>query len=88
MAAQYNLPTDTGLLITDVQAGSPADKAGITANSVMTRFDGTQLTDSSSLLELVMKHKVGDSVKVTIIPANSQIAQEVTITLAARPSGK
>ena len=88
VAAQYNLPTDTGLLITDVSAGSPAEKAGITPNSVMTKFDGVTLTDSSSLLELVMKHKVGDTVKVTIIPANSQVAKEISITLAARPAGQ
>jgi len=88
VAAQYNLPRDSGLLITDVQAGSPADKAGITANSIMTKFDSTELTDSTSLLELVMKHKVGDTVKVTIVPANSQTEKEVSITLAARPAGQ
>jgi len=76
------------LLITDVQAGSPAEKAGITANSVMTKFDGTELSGTSSLLDLLMKHKVGDTVKVTIIPAGSQTEKEVSVTLASRPAGQ
>jgi 2-alkenal reductase len=88
VAAYYNLSRDTGLLITDVQKDSPADKAGITANSIMTRFDGTDLSGTSSLLELLMKHKIGDTVKVTIVPANSQTEKEVSITLAPRPAGQ
>jgi len=88
VAATYNLARDTGLLITEVQAGSPADKAGIAANSILVKFDGVELDGTSSLLELLMKHKIGDTVKVTIVPANSQTEKEVSITLAARPAGQ
>jgi 2-alkenal reductase len=88
VAAYYNLSRTTGLLITDVQAGSPAEKAGITANSIMTKFDGTELSGTSSLLDLLMKHKIGDTVKVTIVPAGSQTEKEVSVTLAARPAGQ
>jgi 2-alkenal reductase len=88
VAAYYNLSRTTGLLITDVQTGSPAEKAGITANSIMTKFDGTELSGTSSLLDLLMKHKIGDTVKVTIVPPGSQSEKEVSVTLAARPAGQ
>jgi 2-alkenal reductase len=88
VAAYYNLSRTTGLLITDVQSGSPAEKAGITANSIMTSFDGTELTGTTSLVELLMKHKIGDTVKAMIVPPDSQTEKEVTITLAERPAGQ
>jgi 2-alkenal reductase len=88
IAAQYSLPRDTGLLITEVLPGSPAEKAGITANSIMTKFEGTSLADAGSLLQMLMKHKIGDTVTVTIIPAGSQAEKDVKLTLAARPPGQ
>ena len=88
VAAYYNLSRTSGLLITDVQAGSPAEKAGITANSIMTKFDGTELTGTSSLLDLLMKHKIGDTVTVTIVPPGSQTEKDVKVTLAERPAGQ
>jgi 2-alkenal reductase len=88
IASQYSLPRDSGLLITDVLPGSPAEKAGITANSIMTKFEGTSLTDAGSLLQMLMKHKIGDTVTVTIIPAGSQAEKDVKLTLAARPPGQ
>lgn len=88
IASYYNLPRDSGLLITDVQSGSASDKAGIVANSVMTKFDGTSVTDASSLLQLLMKHKIGDTVTVTIIPPNSTTEKDIQVTLGARPAGQ
>src|SRR5262249_12468557 len=39
VAAYYNLSRQQGVYITDVMSGSPAAKAGIVANSIITRFD-------------------------------------------------
>jgi 2-alkenal reductase len=88
IASQFSLPRNTGLLITDVLPGSPAEKAGIAPNSIMTKFEGTSLTDAGSLLQLLMKHKIGDTVTVTIIPAGTQAEKDVKLTLAARPPGQ
>ncbi|MEO8284933.1 MAG: trypsin-like peptidase domain-containing protein [Chloroflexota bacterium] len=88
IAAYYSLPRDSGLLITEVQPDSPASKAGIAANSIITKFDGSELTASSSLLELLMKHKIGDTIKLSVLPPGSQNEGEVTLTLGARPAGK
>jgi 2-alkenal reductase len=86
VAAYYNLSRQQGVFVTDVRSGSPADKAGIVANSIITRFDGTELTGDTTLVELVMNHKVGDSVKLSIIPPNSTQEKEVTVVLGTRPA--
>lgn len=88
LAAAYNLSRESGLYITDVSADSPADKAGIAQGDIVIKFDGTDVTGSTSLLELLMKHKVGDTVKLTIVPDGTNTEKEVTITLVQRPAGK
>jgi 2-alkenal reductase len=82
----YELSRDQGLYATEVVAGSPAAKAGITANSIITRFDGVELGGDVSLVELLMKHRIGDSVKVTVVPPGATQENEVTVVLGQRPS--
>ncbi|MEA2574066.1 MAG: 2-alkenal reductase [Chloroflexia bacterium] len=86
MAAYYNLSVDHGLLVQAVEAGSPAAQAGLLRNSIITRFDGQVLDSSTSLPGLLAGHKVGDSVKLTVIAPNSSTEQEVTVVLQAPPN--
>ena len=87
IAAYYNLPRQKGIIVTDVVAGSPAGKAGIVANSIITAFDGTELSNDNSLVVLLMKHKVGDSVKLHVVAPDGKSERDVTVVLGARPSG-
>ena len=88
IAAYYDLSRDSGLYVTDVQPGSPAEDAGLTQGTIIVKFDGTDVTGSTSLLELLMKHKVGETITLTIIPAGSDTEQDVSLTLAKRPTGR
>lgn len=88
IAAYENLPRDSGILVGTVEADSPAEKAGIKVNSIITKFDGTQLDENTSLLELLMKHKVGDSVKLTVLDEGQTTEHDVTVVLTNRPQGK
>jgi S1-C subfamily serine protease len=84
----YELSQDEGIFVTEVVPGSPAAKAGIEANSIITRFDGVELGDDTSLVELLMQHEIGDSVKVTVVPPGTTEENEVTVVLGERPSGQ
>lgn len=88
IAAYYNLPREQGILVSEVVAGSPAEKAGIKPNTIVTKLNGTELTTTTSLLEVLVKHKVGDTVTLTIVAPGSNTEIDVTLTLAARPSGQ
>ncbi len=85
IAAYYGLARDHGILVSEVRPGSPADKAGIKPGSIITRFDGQELDQDTSLLELLMQHQVGDSVQLTVLLPDSASETEVTIVLASRP---
>ena len=88
VAAYYDLPRQQGIFVSAVQPGSPAEQAGIVANSIITRFDGTELTGDTTLVDLVMKHKVGDTVKLSVIAPGSNDEKEVTVVLGTRPPDK
>ena len=85
-AALNNLSLENGLLITNVETGSPADKAGLAAGNIITKFDGTVITGDTSLANLLLAHQVGDSVKLSIVRNDSTSEEEVTIVLGPRPT--
>ena len=57
--------TVRGALVGGVAAESPADKAGIGANDVITSFDGRRVTSSTSLRNLVVRVSPGRTVRLT-----------------------
>ena len=56
----------SGAIVTDVSPGSPAAKAGLVAGDTVTAIDGSQVPDSSTLIEAIAGHKPGDVVKLTV----------------------
>ncbi len=55
-----------GAYIQEVIKGSPADKAGLKAEDIITKIDGAKLTDTNDLAKAISKKKVGDSITLTI----------------------
>ena len=85
VAAYYGLAQQDGIYICEVANGSPAYIAGVAPNSIMTRFDGTTLDGDTSIVELLKQHQAGDSVKLSVVRADSTSGKEVTVVLAATP---
>ena len=80
IASQLGLSVSTGALVVDVQSGSPADSAGITSNSVITKVGDAKITTSDSLGTAIKAHKPGDSASVTWIDQRG--THTSTLTLA------
>ncbi|MFN2581154.1 MAG: S1C family serine protease [Candidatus Dormibacteria bacterium] len=74
----------TGVPISGVQAGSPADKAGIQAGDVITAADGHAVNTSQALRNAIRAHKSGDQISVAWRDA-SGAAHTATVTLVAGP---
>lgn len=85
LAGEENLPRDYGVLISQVSPGSPAEQAGITPGSIITKFEGVELNEDNTLMELLMQHKVGDTVTLTILEEGASDEKDVQVTLASRP---
>lgn len=69
----------TGVIVNSVIAGSPAEKAGIKAQDIITAADGKEVKNPQDLLQAVLGHKVGDIIKITI--NRSGQSQEFSVTL-------
>jgi 2-alkenal reductase len=77
-----NLNATYGVVVGRVESGTPAAKAGVQEGDVILALNGRKL-DQDSLTALLLQHKSGDTVKLTILRDNKQI--ELQVTLGARP---
>ena len=74
----YLLPA--GLYVTAVEAGSPADLAGILPRDILLTLDGDPITSQEDLDRLLSERQVGDSVILTLYRAGQQGRVELTLT--------
>lgn len=55
-----------GAYVTDVESGSPADKAGIQKGDIIVQADGTVITSTSQLIGILQAKNVGDNAVVKL----------------------
>lgn len=77
-----DLSVTYGVVIARVEPGSPAAKAGLQEGDVILAFNNQKL-DEDALTTLLVKHKPGDVVTLTIWRSGKQM--DLTVTLGARP---
>jgi S1-C subfamily serine protease len=85
IAAQLGLNQTSGALVAGVQAGSPAEAAGVTQYSVITAIEGTAITSSATLGDMLHQFKPGAKVKVDWIDSSGK-AHSASMTLATGPN--
>ncbi len=80
VAESIGLGKPVGALIRGVEAGSPADKAGIEAGDIIVKFDGKAIEKSSDLPRLVGSIKPGTKSTVTVFRRGS--TKDLMVTVA------
>jgi serine protease Do len=85
LAAAFHLKEPAGLVVTEVEKGSPAEKAGLGKGDVIVEFAGRKITHPSEVPWLVASSKVGSEVPMKII--RDGVAQELTLTIVQVPEG-
>lgn len=86
MDTQYSsaLGIPSGIYVTQVVKGSPAEKAGIAAGDVITGFDGNSVSTMEGLKSKISVKEAGTKVKITLKRANQNgeyEEQTVKVTL-------
>jgi len=64
LQSQYGLSAATGVLVVQVQPGSPAENVGLQPGDVITEFDAKPVTSSSGLVAQVRGKKPDDKVAI------------------------
>ena len=73
----FGLPQ--GASVKEVVENSPAAKAGLKTNDIITHIDGKEITGSSDLISIVGNTAVGDQLKLTVYRRGSTL--ELTLTV-------
>jgi len=80
VAESIGLGKAQGVLVRGVEEGSPAEKAGIEAGDIITRFDGKAIEKPADLPRAVGNTKPGSKVNVTVFRRGS--SKDMSITVA------
>ncbi len=79
LAEQFGLDKPIGALVGGVSPDSPAEKAGIQAGDIITKFDKKEITQMNMLPAIVAQTPVGEEVKVTLFRDGKKEKVKVTI---------
>ena len=75
----YGVPE--GVLVRDVTEGGVADKAGIEAKSIITKFAGKVVTTKEQLVDFLSYYEPGEDVELTIEVPDGKGYKEETVTV-------
>ena len=75
----YGVPE--GVLVRDVTEGGAADKAGIEAKSIITKFAGKVVTTKEQLVDFLSYYEPGEDVELTIEVPDGKGYKEDTVTV-------
>jgi S1-C subfamily serine protease len=79
LADSFGLAVDHGLGLQTVDAGSPADDAGLRAGDVVVEIAGQDVTNSGDLFRLLTEHRAGETVTVNYYRGQARGSAEVTL---------
>ncbi|MFZ4119529.1 MAG: Do family serine endopeptidase [Polynucleobacter sp.] len=87
LAESLNLPKDTtGVLISGVLEGGPADKAGMKPGDVLTQVNDQAVNDVVTLLNRIAQTSPGDAAKINLVRKGKPMALKVQV--GKRPKSK
>jgi len=73
-----------GLMVLHVEAGGPADKAGIVLGDVIVELEGKEALDIENIRALLASSKIGDSIRAIVLRAGAPL--ELAVKLAECPA--
>ena len=79
-----NLSSNGGVIVVNVEANGPADRAGVMIGDVLLSFDGQPVSDTGDVPTVLDPESVGKTVSVQIVRGGALV--EVAIAVGERPS--
>lgn len=84
LAAEMNLGSKSGIVVTQITSGSPAQNAGLQPRDVIVAINNDQINENNSLRSLLFKYRVGDTVTLTVERGGQTL--QVQVSLVKRPA--
>jgi len=80
MAEQFQVKDREGVLISQVEPGTGAEKAGLTSGDIIKSVDEKAVKNASELIKEIQKRKVGQKVRLGLIRDGKEMTVEVNLT--------
>lgn len=87
IADKLKLSSLNGVYIVEVSPGSAAEQAGVKKEDVLVKIDSVQVTNASSVQEMVSGFYPGDKATLTVIRSGKEKELEVTFKGTAQENG-
>ncbi|HOO30949.1 MAG: S1C family serine protease [Bacillota bacterium] len=84
IALRYGLAVDSGIYISSVVRGSPADRAGLGRGDIIIAINGAQVATADDVRRCVLKSSIGDQMTFTVVGTNRR-QRDVVVTLGEMP---
>ncbi len=78
-AARLNQPVKRGAAVSEVTKDSPAERAGLKTEDIITAVDGEAVTSAGDLRRLLRPHKPGDVVTLTVRRGSETLSLKVKL---------
>jgi C-terminal processing protease CtpA/Prc len=66
LRVHFGVSEDAGVMVSSVEADSPAGKAGVRVGDIVVRIDGEQTTGSRSVVGMIAPHEEGEVVAIEV----------------------
>ena len=94
MAKSFGLSSTQGALLSNINSGSAAEKAGLKPGDIVLEVNGDQVNDAGDLVAKLYTFKPGDTIKLTIlrdglrsqVPVILQTLDEKDLKMGEKPS--
>lgn len=82
IAKRYNLAVEWGGYVTEVATGSPAAKAGLRVQDIVTRIGDIEITEKNTYLNALFAYQPGDEVIIEFYRNNQKMSVSVVLAEA------
>ena len=85
LVTYYNLPTEKGVVVTNVFSGGEAEKSGLEIADIIIRLDDVDINNVRDLIKVMNKHAVGDKVRLELFRGQGKVQLEIVLEKAPTP---
>ena len=78
-AERFDLPVDSGAIVTDVEPGSAADEAGVRRGDIIVALGDAPIENTGDLLGALRDYQPGDTADLTVVRDGDELTLDVTL---------